>query len=263
MTGVRRFAVPAVTFAAGVLLASGVAYAATGVFSSSTTTPAVKATNTGGGYAVDALSTNSGAEKAESRGNKSVSTLYLRSLATGELANGLYAKSYPTSGEHYGVWGVNNSFGGAGVRGQGAGTGVLGETGGVPGDATFGVWSEQDLVNNGHLVTLDTDLSTPGNLAGTCTVPAGATQVTCTFDDPFFTVEFAEVTPIVVLTPRQVAAAGLPAYSVLSANQDGFTISLASAAPAGGLQFGYHVVGVNEIEQGVAGLREQVAGARR
>lgn len=263
MTRIRTIAVPAATFAAGLMLASGVAYAAVGVFSSSTTTPAVKATNTGAGFAVEGLSTKSTAAKIESRGTHNGAALWLRSLATGAQANALYAKSYPTSGEHYGVWGVANDFGGAGVRGQGAGTGVVGETGGVPGDATFGVWSEQDLAANGHLVTFVNALE-DGNLAGVCTVPAGLATVPCSFANDFFSNEFAPVTPIVVLTPFGTTAAGLPGYSVQSSNQSGFVISLSAGAPAGGLQFAYHVIGVNVLSPGMSGhARQQVAGTAR
>jgi hypothetical protein len=56
LTGTRKVVVPVAAFAAGVVITPVAAYASTGSFSSSTTTSAVTATNTGGGYALDATS---------------------------------------------------------------------------------------------------------------------------------------------------------------------------------------------------------------
>jgi len=247
MSRIRKLSVP-IAFVAGALLAPAVAYAAVGVFSSSTTAPAVTTTNTGGGFALDGRSTASTAMRVESRGTHSGSAAFLRSLATGVMANAVYAKSYATSGEHYGVWGVAVSGGGAGVRGESPGLGVLGlTTTGGAGDGTFGLWSAGDLMlDSGHLMAFDADnnIATPGNLAGLCTVTAGQTSRTCAFDDPLFSNEFAPLQPVVTLTPMEPSVAGLPAYTVSAANQSGFTILLGTPAAGDGVTFAYHVVGV-------------------
>jgi hypothetical protein len=233
IAGARKVAIPLAAFAAGIIATPVVAYAATGAFSSSTTTSAVKASNTGGGYALDATSTKTSSIRATSQGTGSGSALYLRQYSTGSGSNGLYAKSYATTGVHFGAVGVTNSQG-AGVQGLGAqDTGVYGQgAAGVVGQGTsFGVVSQGDsLVTQGNAYD-------DGGVSGLCTVAAGAVSASCTFTVAFVD---ASAKPIVVATPQ-----GNPggAYWVENATVSGFTLKLASAAPAA-VPFGYHVVGL-------------------
>ncbi|MCO5996000.1 hypothetical protein [Actinoallomurus rhizosphaericola] len=233
LTRTRRFVVPVAAFAVGVVITPVAAYAATGSFSSSTTTSAVTATNTGGGYALDATSSKTTAIRSTSQGTGNGSAMFLRQYSTGEDSNALYAKAYPTDGVHFGVQGVTSSQG-AGVYGQSAqDTGVAGQgVAGVVGQGTaYGVVSAGDgLLTGGNLYD-------DGGLSGICTVASGATTADCTFTIPF--VDTA-ARPVVVVTPQ-----GNPggAYWVQNASASGFTLSLSAPAPAS-VDFGYHVVGL-------------------
>jgi hypothetical protein len=159
--------------------------------------------------------------------------MLLRQYSTGNGSNGLYAKSYTTTGTHYGAQGVISSQG-AGVFGQGTlDTGVLGKgSAGVVGEGTaYGVVSSGDsLVSGGNLYD-------DGGVSGVCTVASGATSASCSFR-----VGFVDPTakPIVVVTPQ-----GNPGgtYWVDGTTAGGFTLHLASPAPAS-VDFGYHVVGL-------------------
>lgn len=229
----RRLMVPLAAFAAGTVIAPVAAYAATGSFSSTATTSAVTASNTGGGYALDATSSKTTSIRSTSQGTGNGSAMLLRQYSTGEGSNALYAKSYAATGTHFGVQGVSVSQG-AGVYGQATqDTGVAGEgTAGVVGQGTaYGVVSQGDgLVSGGNLYD-------DGGVSGVCGVAAGATSASCTFRVGFVD---PAAKPIVVVTPQ-----GNPggAYWVDSASGTGFTLNLAAPAPAA-VDFGYHVVGL-------------------
>jgi hypothetical protein len=233
LAGARKAVIPITAFAAGIIVTPVVAYAATGSFSSSTTTAAVRASNTGGGFALDATSTKTTSIRSTSSGTGNGSALLLRQNSTGNESNGLYAKAYPTTGLHFGAWGVTNSEG-AGVRGQSAkDTGILGE--GVVG--VFGQGSAWGLVSAGDSLVTGGNVYDDGGVSGLCTVPAGANSATCSFTLPLLD---DTAKPIVVATPQ-----GNPggAYWVENATVSGFTLRLASAAPTA-VPFGYHVIGL-------------------
>jgi hypothetical protein len=233
ITRARKVMVPLAAFAAGTVIAPVAAYAATGSFSSGSSTSAVTAKNTGGGYAVDATGTKGTAIRSTSQGTGSGSALFLRQYASGSGSNALYAKSYATSGVHFGAQGVTSSLG-AGVYGQGTqDTGVFGQgAAGVVGTGSaFGVVSLGDsLVQGGNAYD-------DGGVSGVCTVASGDTTAACTFR-----VSFIDPTakPIVVVTPQ-----GNPGgtYWVSNTSETGFTLNLASPAPAS-VDFGYHVIGL-------------------
>jgi hypothetical protein len=243
----RRIAWPLAVLGGVVLVAPAVALAAPGGFTSSNSTPAVSATNSSSGLGVDATSKGT-VIRATGSGAGSGSAMFLRQNSTGSGSNALYAKSYAPSGIHFGVQGVNISPQGAGVYGQGVnlngGDGVVGEAlsdggagvvGSSPGTGVlgtgevFGVLSLGDTGSAGNVY----DLS-DGGWAGTC--EATATSSPCAFGQPFLD---PSVDPVVVVTPQ-----GDPggSYWVSGANQDGFTLNLASA-PSGTVVFGYQVVG--------------------
>jgi hypothetical protein len=229
----RKIMVPLAAFAAGTVIAPVAAYAATGSFSSTSTTSAVTASNTGGGYALDATSSKTTSIRSTSQGTGNGSAMLLRQYSTGDQSNALYAKSYPATGVHFGVQGVSSSQG-AGVYGQAtADTGVAGEgTAGVVGQGTaYGVVSQGDtLVSGGNLYD-------DGGVSGVCGVAAGATSASCTFRTGFVD---PTAKPIVVVTPQ-----GNPGgtYWVDATTGTGFTLELAAPAPAT-VDFGYHVVGL-------------------
>jgi hypothetical protein len=248
LTRTRKVVVPVAAFAAGAVLTPVAAYAATGSFSSSSSTSAVTATNSGGGYALDATSSKTTSIRATSQGTGNGSALYLRQYSTGDDSNGLYAKTYPTDGVHYGVQGVTSSKG-AGVFGQATqDTGVAGQgLAGVVGQGSaFGVVSEGDgLLTGGNLYD-------DGGLSGICTVASGATSADCSF-----TIALIDTTakPVVVATPQ-----GNPggAYWVQNASASGFTLRLAAPAPAS-VDFGYHVVGLYSQSAAAKHLPSSVA----
>jgi hypothetical protein len=229
----RKLMVPVAAFAAGTVIAPVAAYAATGSFSSSSSTSAVTAKNTSTGYALDATGSKATAIRATSQGTTNGSAMLLRQYATGDGSNALYAKSYVATGTHYGVQGITSSQG-TGVYGQGTqDTGVMGKgSAGVVGQGTaYGVVSEGDgLVSGGNLYD-------DGGVSGVCTVAAAATSASCTFRVAFID---TSAKPIVVVTPQ-----GNPggSYWVAGTTATGFTLNLASPAPAS-VDFGYHVVGL-------------------
>lgn len=231
-SSIRKGIVPLAALAAGIVIAPVAAYAATGSFSSSTTTSALKASNTGGGFALDATGSKATAIRSTSQGTTNGSAMFLRQFSTGTGSNALYGKNYVTTGTHYGVQGVSSSLG-AGVFGQGAkDTGVLGEgEAGVVGVGTsFGVVSAGDgLVTGGNMYD-------DGGVSGVCNVASGDTSASCAFQLPFLD---TSVTPIVIVTPQ-----GNPggAYWVSGATASGFTLNLASPAPTA-VDFGYQVIG--------------------
>jgi hypothetical protein len=238
-SGVRRLAhgrklvVPLAAFAAGTVIAPVAAYAATGSFSSSNSTSAVTATNTGGGYALDATGTTATSIRSTTQGTGTGSAMWLRQYATGDGSNALYAKSYAAAGTHYGVQGVTSSLG-AGVYGQGANdTGVAGEgTVGVVGSG-----SAYGVVSLGDTLTMGGNAYDNGGVSGVCHVDSGASGASCTFQ-----ISFIDPTakPIVVVTPQ-----GDPggSYWVTDATATGFQLNLSNGAP-GALDFGFHVIGL-------------------
>ena len=228
--------------AGALLLAPVAAVAATGGFSSSNSGTALTAKNTSTGLAIDASTANGTSFRSTSGGTGNGSALFLRQNATGDGSNGLYAKAYPTSGEHYGVWGVNATDEGAAVRGQStssSGLGVVGEGGadsgagilgigsaGVVGAGGFGVVSFGDFLVSGEFNSDD------DRVAGVCTVFNGTGN--CFFTNPLFPGE----TPIVNVTP-QANPGG--AFWVESPSEDGFVIKTEANVS---LNFAYHVVSV-------------------
>jgi hypothetical protein len=229
--GARKLMIPVAAFAAGTVIAPVAAYAATGSFSSSSGTSAVTATNTGGGYALDATGSKATSIRSTSQGTTSGSAMLLRQYSTGDGSNAMYAKSYAGTGVHFGVQGVTVSQG-AGVFGQGTNdTGVVGQgAAGVVGQGTaYGVVSlGDDLVSGGNLYD-------DGGVSGVCTVADGATSASCSFRVNFID---PQAKPIVVATPQ-----GNPGgtYWVSDTSATGFTLNLSSAAPDS-VDFGYHVV---------------------
>lgn len=250
-TRVRKLMIPAVAFAVGTVVAPVAAYAATGSFSSSSSTGAVTATNTGGGYALNANSSDGTSILSTSGGTGSGSAMLLRQNASGDGSNALYAKTYTHTGTHYGVQGVTTSQG-AGVFGQGTSdTGVVGQgTAGVVGQGTaYGVVSLGDgLVSGGNLYD-------DGGVSGVCSVAAGATSASCSFRVAFID---SSAKPVVVVTPQ-----GNPGgtYWVGDATATGFTLNLASPAPDA-VDFGYHVVGLYTPAAARAKLPSSAAAAR-
>ncbi len=241
----------AMTIGAALLIPTA-AGAAPGSFSSGNSTPALTASHSTG---------TASAVRAVTNGTGSAATLYAQQFSPGNKSNAFYAKTYVTSGEHYGVWGVDGSPEGAGVRGEsynedglgvlGVGTfgvygagdfiGVEGDSGGVPGDGTFGLFSDQDAFVSGQLLTTQTNGA--GDLAGRCTVPANTTAVTCTYPHSFP----AGVTPIVVVTqssPASPVSAFTAVSPVLNASSrtTGFALSL-SAQQGIAVTYNYLVVG--------------------
>lgn len=212
-----RLSAPVLALAAGVMvLTPAVAMAATGVFTSTTSTPAVSAVNTtAAGPAVQA--------QANGTGNKAA--IYARNTATGLQANALFARSYVGTGEHYGIWGVDSSPLGAGARGESSvGVGVLGIGPGA------GVLSVGDSVTLGHLVGIAQDI------AGGCTLTvAEGTSTTCRFTTSFPT----GVVPRVVVTPTSNPGS---TYWVSGVGVGAFTINVATAVTAD-TTFSYIVVG--------------------
>lgn len=224
---VRRLSVPVLAFAAGVALTPAVAMAATGLFTSSTTTPAVRALNTtGAGPAVQA--------EASGSGNKAA--IYSRNTATGDGSNAFYSRSYVLTGEHYGIRGLDSSELGAGARGDSnarGGTGVLGVGAygaGVVGAGAYGVVSDGELGAAAHLIGMDQ------NIAGDCTLTvAEGTATPCRFTAPFP----AGITPRVVVTPT--SNPGSP-YWVSGVGVGGFSINTGQGVTAD-TTFSYVVVG--------------------
>jgi hypothetical protein len=244
----RKIMIPVAAFAAGTVIAPVAAYAATGSFSSSSGTSAVTATNTGGGYALDATGSKATSIRSTSQGTTSGSAMLLRQYSTGDGSNALYAKSYADTGTHYGVQGVTTSQG-AGLFGQGTqDTGVVGQgSAGVVGQGSaYGVVSlGDDLVSGGNLYD-------DGGVSGVCNVAAGGTSASCAFRVNFID---PAAKPIVVVTPQ-----GNPGgtYWVSDTTFTGFTLNLASPAPES-VDFGYHVVALYTP----AGARAKLPSAAR
>ncbi len=236
---------PVAGMLAGVVLAPAAAVAASASFTSGGSTPAVAATNTSTGLAVDAATGNGTAVRATGGGSNNGSAMFLRSTATGDGSNALYAKSYATSGKHFGVQGVTLSPSGVGVYGQGAtdGTGVLGTAAGagagVVGAGGVGVVSDGELLTLLHVVDSSATTGTAGDVAGTFN-QAGQATASVSFPHAFP----AGLTPVVVVTPGgDPSTAG--AYWVTrdvgtNGETTGFTLHTANAAT---LPWNYVVVG--------------------
>jgi hypothetical protein len=105
---------------------------------------------------------------------------------------------------------------------------VVGTVGAASTESAYGVYSSGDLATDSFLV------DEGGNLAGVCTVAAGAVTTPCLFGRPLL----SGYKPVVTLTPQ-----GNPggAYWV-EPKADGFDIKLASG-PAAPVVFAWHVVG--------------------
>lgn len=220
----RKLPVPVLAFVAGAVVVPSVAYAATGSFSSSsTTTPAVRATNSTSGLAIDASSKGT-VFRSTSSGTSNGTALWLKQYSTGAQSNGLYAKYYGANNglPHYGVYGVNSADLGAGVLGEGNALGVL------------GVGPIYAVASAGDLGVLGNVYDEGGGWAGVCDVPAagGSCLFGTEFTDP-------TVVPVVVLTPQ-----GDPGgtYWVSEASTSGFTVGRQAGA-TGTVTFGYQVVG--------------------
>lgn len=245
---VRKIAWPLAVAAAAILVVPAVAFAAPGVFTSTNATPAVRASNSNVGLAVDATAPRAVIRATSNGTGRPEATIWARQFSTGNGSPALYAKTYVTSGVHYGAQGVNAAPQGAGVYGQAGhpngGDGVLGEAvsdaaagvvgtspgfGVVGAGGAFGVLSAGDLGTEGNVYDL-----TDGGVAGVCTV--STTPAQCSFGTPFVD---PSVEPVVIVTPQ-----GNPggAYWVSGADENGFMLNLATA-PSGPLVFGYQVIG--------------------
>jgi hypothetical protein len=294
MRKLRHLACAGAALAVAIADPPAVAYADSAFFSSaSSTTPAVRAVNTASGIAVDASSMGGNTIRTEAKGVQNSTALFARQFSTGAGSSAVFGKSYPTSGQHYGVIGVNSSLtggdaGGAGVLGTASrfGVGVLGKgfTGvkavgidngltaiggangdgngviayghrgviaidphGTPGDGGYAFFADgQDSHFGGHIVTSQRYDAT-GDLAGLCTVPPGASTVTCTFTHSFADYGDTPITPMVTLTPIEASLTDVPAkYTVSASNGAGFTIKISSAATGDGITFAFHAIGVRE-----------------
>lgn len=241
-------------FVAGALMVPAVAYAASAAFTStSSTTPAVSARNTGGGYAMYAGGTGGHSIYAVSSGaGASAPTIYGLQTATGNGASGVSARA-TGAGAVMGVYGVasnteglgvrgRNERGGIGIQGEG-GVGVLG-FGGNPGDGSAGVASFGDLYGAGHLIDFSVNpvtMGTGNDIAGTCTVAENESTHVCRWADDFPT----DVVPKVVITPTDNPGGS---YWITSTTPRGFTINMATAPGAGQtVGFNYMVVGVADL----------------
>lgn len=194
---------------AAAIITTGTVSAAGGAFSAASSYPTVRISNTGSGGALDATSRSGNAISAHSNA--------------------------------YGIFGVTNSAAAAGVRGESrssvAGPGVLGvgqyavvgDTRGVSGDGSYGLVSRQDALIGGHLVSVN------GDLAGYCTIPAGATSAACHFSRPFSGSTF----PLVTLTATSDPGGW---YWAADTTRAGFTA--VRHQTGGALTFVYHVVGM-------------------
>jgi hypothetical protein len=236
----RRLRAPVLAFVAGAVLTPAAAMAATGVFSSGSATPALRAVNTtAAGPAVQA--------QAGGSGNKAA--IYAQNTALGPGSQALYARSYLTTGSHHGVHGVDSSPEGAGVRGDSdapGGVGVLGSATngagvlavtGVSGDGTAALLANGDAYVNGHLIDAGSNSGpTTSDITGTCTVAAGERSHACSN----WTHQFpADALPRVVITPTSDPGGR---YWVSETTALGFTIGL-SAAASSPVEFNYVVVG--------------------
>lgn len=259
----RHVSLPVAGFLAGVVLAPAAAVAATASFSSSSGTPAISATNTtAAGPALTATAKGTGNQAA----------VLARNYAQSDGSNAFYSKSYVNTGEHYGIWGVDVSPDGAGVRGQSTnsdGTGVLGEGGangfgvagasrdgigvagasetgaGVVGSGVIGLASDGEIASFVHLLDFSASAGTGGDLSGTVTVPDAAKTARVTYPDAFP----KGVTPVVVLTPTSQGAAGsaywvAPVVDAATGDTTGFDVNTAAAVT--GATFNYVVVGFVE-----------------
>jgi hypothetical protein len=257
--------------------------AATGSFSSSSSTTALSVANTGSGKAVNATSNTGttgmftgnatfgprialyGLQRsasntargvygyASSSGSGQTFGVYGRTDASGDDAAGVYGLANNANGFVDGVLGLSKSDAGTGVYGVGALAGVAGAgpqvgvlgSSGTAGDGSYGVWSLNDAAVSGHLV------GSGGDLAGTCDVLAQATSSSgCDFPDAF------PAAPIVVLTPTSNPGA---AYWVTTTTT-GLTVHLASA-PSGTVTFNYMVVGIDGTIQQASASTQQAATA--
>ncbi len=263
----RRVSLPAAGLLAGVVLAPAAAVAASESFTTSTVTPAVMATST---------TAAAPAVAATAKGTGNQAAVLARNYATAAGANAFYSKSYVGSGEHYGIWGVDVSPDGAGVRGQSTntdGTGVVGNGGadgfgvtgdshdgvgaagvsttgaGVVGSGVIGVVSDGELASFAHLLDFSASTGSAGNLAGTLQVPDGSQSAHVTFPAAFA----KQVTAVVTLTPSTRGAASVsywvtPVVDSTSGETTGFDVH--TSASVTDAYFNYIVVGF--VEPGTA-----------
>lgn len=270
----RTVSLPVAGLVAGLVLVPTAAVAAVGGFSSSTTTPALNAYNTGGGRSINGAAAGSQGLISVANGTQPGSAIYGLQRSSGASSNGVFGLASSPAGYHVGVWGATGSADSPGVLGEsrtgdgigvagnglvgvlglGAVEGVRGDTSGTPGDGTFGVASSQDAALEGHVL----GLATPGggvqagNFAGSCKVLATDTSATCNFPDAFGT----GITPIVTATPTSD-----PVVSRfwVTATATGVTIHLTSAPVSAAVTFNYVVVGVGDTTAARPSARVQQA----
>jgi hypothetical protein len=253
-----KLSLPVAGFLAGIVLAPAAAVAASASFSSSTGTAAVSATNTtAAGPAITAVAKGSGNQAA----------VLARNYASAAGANAFYSKSYVNTGEHYGIWGVDASPDGAGVKGESTnadGLGVLGMGGssnngagvlgysqngsGVVGSGIFGVVSDGEIAGLYHLLDASGSTATgeAGDMAGVVQIASGANTATLTYPEQFP----SGITPIVVVTPTSdVSAAGFyyvtPVVDSASGSTTGFVLHTQNNVTAAAT-FDYMVTGFVE-----------------
>jgi hypothetical protein len=232
---------PLVVLLVAVLIVPNAVMAATGSFSSTTSTPALKAANSGSGRAITASAART--HGAYITSNASFGTFHgvygaTRSASTN--ASGVLGFATASFGQTNGVWGRTTSPDGIGVFGDG-GTGVLGtgDVGVVGFGPAFGVLSLGTLGVVGGPIVADGSVSganMASDVAGTCTVLQAASTAQCSFISGFP----QGVVPVVVVTPT-----GNPGgnFWVSGISGTGFSINMSSPASVGGLTFNYIVVG--------------------
>lgn len=251
--------------AAAILLVPEAVMAAVGTFSSTTSTPAVKGTNSGsgqGGYFYNSTTSTAGtgvyglahSAKTGTAGvygfanatsgvtygvygraasnTENASGVYGLATGTTGAVNGVYGRATGSDGD--GVYGLSTGANGWGVEGSGTWIGVYGWAwNGSNGDGSYGVVSRNDLGVGGHIIADPRSDGTSSDVAGMCTVTASTSQ-TCNFHDPF--PETAN--PIVVLTPT--SDPGAVTYWVTSSGSN-LTVHLSASST---ITFNYIVVGV-------------------
>jgi hypothetical protein len=243
-----------VVMLAGVSLAAPqIALAATGSYSTSTSTPAVTATSTySSGRALYGKASGSTARAihgwASNTSQSAINTGIAGQTSAGgsnfdegtfgNFATGVKGVATANSTEvplyTNGVWGNASSLVGTGVFGTSPGWGLYG-IGGI-----YGVYSQGDLGSSGHLYqdwgsTVGDDLRT--DIAGECTMTAGTKVATCNFPSDFV----LGTTPIVVVTPTTDPGSVYWGTATLSA----VTVNTASNV-ASNTTFNYVVVGIAE-----------------
>jgi hypothetical protein len=163
----------------------------------------------------------------------------LASATGGALVNGVWGNAPSANGTGLfgsgGAFGFYGAGGYAGGYGYGETFGIAGETPAI-GDGTYGLMSYTDAGVGGHLV------GTAGNLAGTCTIPASAATVVCSFADPFPGSPAA--LPIVVVTATSDQTQSGPRYWVDTVTTTSFTLHR-NGTSGGAVKYNWIAIGLD------------------